>query len=664
MIILLDKDDFFKNAATLLQKKYNEKVVYVDELGKESMLQFPPENYERITFLGHTHPDNTFGVNKYNAKKMVELIKEIESQCPAGVTIKAVDLIGCEVGFKKLGQEKSLAQEVADELGEIPIRALAPPLEDQSKYVGTSVKIQTIGGITTYKLVGHVKENDATVIDYREKIEKLRPLIVTTYKLSENAALAVKQKIKAVKDATTPENAPLIDDLAKKYSALERLLKKGTGLELQVPYQELKNTLQAGNDPCSVVIKQLEQAIEKKNNFMRLYEKHVQNSEKMREELSQWQTVILEIKETEDLRQYLDEKPFCQFSSSAFEEKDSLQPPAGKYPPLQGQLPNGDTLFFSEESVDGNANDCAFITLGVSRSQVVTTLSPLLDIPAIRAKIAPEIQQALIPNAAERPEWQSDTLHLQAEWDALMEARIDQETKMDELKRRLCNDFPEWVREPDKSQDDQILSLKNYLRHLDPQTSATEQAISAITQQEDASATADRNIQEYCNRLEITQEYVRGFTDTQEGGKHLWLGYYSAALYAEHNDIRLYIWRKAEGSAHPNQLELVSRPENERSGRVIHMLHTGRYNHFNLLVETNALQLENSKEPSSSTHKRPLPESPLEEQDSPKKAALAKAEITGRNIADKVSASAAEGVMETANEMADLWRSNKPSPHH
>ena len=102
MIILLDKDDFFIRAANTLKKKYNEESVD----GLDGIGQLTQENYERITFLGHTHPDGTFGLEKYDAKKIANLIKEIESKCPAGTAVKAVDLIGYEVGFKKPGQEK------------------------------------------------------------------------------------------------------------------------------------------------------------------------------------------------------------------------------------------------------------------------------------------------------------------------------------------------------------------------------------------------------------------------------------------------------------------------------------------------------------------------------------------------------------------------------
>jgi HEAT repeat protein len=283
------------------------------------------------------------------------------------------------------------------------------------------------------------------------------------------------------------------------------------------------------------------------------------------------------------------QRELSSFLSLLTKESTHFEKPVAKSSFFRGQLPNGEEVFFSEERVDSSNHDCAFITLGISRAQLVGSLLPLMNNPAMREKIAPEIQQALLPNAAGSPEWQPDSPELRAEWERLVQERIAEEAKRDELKRRLCGHFPQWIRKPDQSQDEQIASLKSYLRQHDPQTPDIAKAIKDITQQELVSFNANRKIDDYCERIDITQEYISAFRDKKEGGKHLWLGYHSAALYAEQHQISLYIWRP-KGPVYPHQLTLVQKQESEPSRQVIHMLHTHHYNHFNLLVRTNPLQ--------------------------------------------------------------------------
>ena len=261
---------------------------------------------------------------------------------------------------------------------------------------------------------------------------------------------------------------------------------------------------------------------------------------------------------------------------------------------LSGILPNGVELTFTEEQVDGSEGNCAFNALQTTRTQVVRCLMALMDRVEMREKLAPEIQQALTLNVAGRSEWQPASSKLRLEWRALVQARIEEEIKMDNLKRTLRDDFPQWIPEANTNQDTQLISLKNYISARDPQTRHTMQAVDNIKEQERASFNAHKKIIDYCARLEIAQEYVKGFTDREKRGKHLWLGYYSAALYAEHNLISLYIWRK-KSSSH-QKLELAFYPSNASHPKVVHMLHTGSYNHFNLLKERNELKEDHLNE--------------------------------------------------------------------
>ncbi len=83
-------------------------------------------------------------------------------------------------------------------------------------------------------------------------------------------------------------------------------------------------------------------------------------------------------------------------------------------------------------------------------------------------------------------------------------------------------------------------------------------------------------IVKYCREEATVKMYIEAY------GKDLWLGYQSALLFAKLSNINLYVWKKYEGS---QQLEFTSSTLCANPKRVIHMVFTSKFTHYNLLVE-------------------------------------------------------------------------------
>ena len=254
----------------------------------------------------------------------------------------------------------------------------------------------------------------------------------------------------------------------------------------------------------------------------------------------------------------------------AFMIESHLEKTPERIPSLQAKLPNGNAVFFSEVKVAGKG-DCAFITMGVTRDQVVRCLLPLMEKSDIRDTLAEEIRQALETGEFRHPEWQ-----------ALLDIRHTQYHLFDELIRGIHNRFPEWMPQPGQAQPDQESSLIAWLKEKNPDMPE----IAEILEQRLARFRADEEIRLYCESEPVAKAYIMALE------RELWLGYQSALLYAKHNNMSLYIWRK-EGLQNPNQLQLIDHHKSGQTSQIIHMLHTNRFTHFNLLVRQKALEHRN-----------------------------------------------------------------------
>lgn len=81
---------------------------------------------------------------------------------------------------------------------------------------------------------------------------------------------------------------------------------------------------------------------------------------------------------------------------------------------------------------------------------------------------------------------------------------------------------------------------------------------------------------QYCQKEKVIKLYIEAYRH------NLWLGFKSALLFAKLTDMTLYVWAKAEDS---QQLILKGSNISAKPERVIHMLLTSGFIHFNLLVE-------------------------------------------------------------------------------
>jgi hypothetical protein len=95
----------------------------------------------------------------------------------------------------------------------------------------------------------------------------------------------------------------------------------------------------------------------------------------------------------------------------------------------------------------------------------------------------------------------------------------------------------------------------------------------------------EQALKQYCQTQPAFELYLTALEHNLE------LGYQAAALYAQHNGISLYRWRKA--SAHPDQLQLIDYHLIDQSKRFIHILDTAELLRFNLLLINRSSTQEN-----------------------------------------------------------------------
>lgn len=236
-------------------------------------------------------------------------------------------------------------------------------------------------------------------------------------------------------------------------------------------------------------------------------------------------------------------------------------------PLLKGILPGQkESIYLREEKVSGDGN-CGFTTLGVTREQVAEALGRLANDPKAREALSEEIREALMTDQI----YTEEGIRLLQ----VLYHRQGEENKKLRVIRAKMKGLPHFTE----------ATLEQTIDWLND-NGAPEEAES-LRQTSLCTSQAEDALLLYCKGPGGFQAYVNEL----EHNQNLWLGYKSALLYAKTNDITLYIWMKSE--ADTNMLILQDYVIGE-DGQIIHMLSTGRYTHFNLLVmET---RFENEKQ--------------------------------------------------------------------
>lgn len=102
----------------------------------------------------------------------------------------------------------------------------------------------------------------------------------------------------------------------------------------------------------------------------------------------------------------------------------------------------------------------------------------------------------------------------------------------------------------------------------------------------DEEMNSKRNRKFYCQSKKIALVYIHAYENTK-----LFLGYKTALLYAKHHNINLLIWKKIGDTQkielmNDDNLDKLNLQGSEQPRNTIHMVFSGGYTHFNLLVES------------------------------------------------------------------------------
>ncbi|OGT38322.1 MAG: hypothetical protein A3F11_06495 [Gammaproteobacteria bacterium RIFCSPHIGHO2_12_FULL_37_14] len=264
----------------------------------------------------------------------------------------------------------------------------------------------------------------------------------------------------------------------------------------------------------------------------------------------------------------------------------------------QGKLREGD-IFFEEKEVKGDG-DCGFHALGTTREIVSHALILLISDDQARSYLAEEIIAAFFANELTIPPEQSELS------DLLRQYSNGQHNLDDLLKqtKTVCAS----ILTPEENRAD-ASTLANILYSKTPSTLLDEALTNpnkVLTPQESDIVTgylagielenknkevADllEDTRKYCARPELFKYYLTQLQDTT-----LWLGYRTAILFAKQQNISLYIWRPLTNA---NQTISLAEGYNGTDPKnIIHLLHTNKFTHFNLLNQIPRLQQQMQKQ--------------------------------------------------------------------
>ena len=240
------------------------------------------------------------------------------------------------------------------------------------------------------------------------------------------------------------------------------------------------------------------------------------------------------------------------------EKKEKMEALCGKKPH------SSELLYFKEEVVPGDGN-CGFYVINESRAEVTKTLLTLSDNPHARQQLCTEIRTA----------FQSGELTPlnRFEWEKLYNLYI---AKTEECSLQASK----IAREINSSLETKNFADTDAYIELIEQIGSSEQQKRIMTYVFGAS-TAQEALNQYCQSQSVFEYYVRSYDDNNH---KLWLGFQSALLYAEAKHITLYVWQY-ENKHSPKLTILGHSISKEPQARVIHMLMTHGFIHYNRLIE-------------------------------------------------------------------------------
>jgi hypothetical protein len=270
-----------------------------------------------------------------------------------------------------------------------------------------------------------------------------------------------------------------------------------------------------------------------------------------------------------------------------------LQTPPGKKPLslpeplsfLQGNLPHSNSpLFFREEKVLGDGN-CGFTTLAAERNDLVDVMLKLKDDLSTRMFLGEEIEAA----------FELESIPKTAQWNVLLNERMQAQNNLDQTFREIRNTL-----DSGGMKEEALLPLDGLLQWLSAHE-ADEQYGMLTASKLKVKHTEDA-VNDYYQSPEAYEYYVNHYRS------NLWLGYKSALVFAKTRHITLYVWHKCAAN---NQLVLINSHVAPQRRNLIHMLCTGRFTHYNLLVEVDPAQVL-----SPQAHLIPLPSAANRKRDS------------------------------------------------
>ena len=233
---------------------------------------------------------------------------------------------------------------------------------------------------------------------------------------------------------------------------------------------------------------------------------------------------------------------------------------------LRGRL-NEKDIYFTEEFIKADG-DCGFTALRVTRQLVVDSLLDLINKNKdIRLFLTDEIENSLLSEEWERNE---------ERWEKIKKEFQHTEAQLDESVRETKKLF-----HPDETKDMDCNRLIEFITNK-PNFSIQLEKLKKVHYEE---AESKRNRKLYCQSEEVALDYIRAYQENK-----LWLGYKTALLYAKQANINLFIWKKIKDT---NKIELMDDDldklkleSSEQPKSTIHMVFSGGYTHFNLLIES------------------------------------------------------------------------------
>ena len=251
---------------------------------------------------------------------------------------------------------------------------------------------------------------------------------------------------------------------------------------------------------------------------------------------------------------------------------------------------NRKKITLTEEIIVGDGN-CGFNAMGIDRQQLIDTLSTVQDQPQARNFLGEEIlNEFKLMTFSNRL-----TAHFPqyGQWRELFDEYLKAEEKRNKAAAAMHHKFK-------LPQETRIMSPLELTQYLQKNPQKYGEDLGELIKLNKIVEDANQALLNFCLQPQCYVYYIKLY----ESG--LWLGCYSALLYAKIKNIDLYIWEQASQqeqlklkhyhlSQDINQINQDSNNNNaqahldaqaqNRPAQSIHLLFTGNFTHFNLLID-------------------------------------------------------------------------------